>query len=313
MKKSILNTLFLTLFGVLILGAQEHVSVYSGCDFQGDRQRMYEGEYDDKDLTVGNDRISSIRVPEGWSVTVYKSHDFDGSHETYTSDVRCLPEKFNDAISSIRVYKSKSSSGVTIYSGCDLKGDKQVMREGDYRDRDIKIGNDRISSIRVPNGWSVTVYKSNNFEGSSETYTRDVRCLEDKFNDAISSLRVHRSGSNHSLQTRNSQGHNNRATHSNSVTYNARGQVPCKLGRGRPTSNCDFGVVRRGSGDADVYIKRGNGQQRIIYFQNGRAVGYDRNQGNNNPAFRASKESDLYIVNIGEERYEIPEAVIYGG
>ena len=52
------------------------------------------------------------------------------------------------------------------------------MREGDYRDRDIKIGNDRISSIRVPNGWSVTVYKSNNFEGSSETYTRDVRCLD---------------------------------------------------------------------------------------------------------------------------------------
>jgi hypothetical protein len=312
MKKSILNSVFLTLFGVLILGAQDHVSVYSGCDFKGDRQRMYEGEYDDKDLTIGNDRISSIRVPEGWSVTVYKSHDFDGSHETYTSDVRCLPEKFNDAISSIRVYKAKSSSAVTIYSGCNLEGDKQVLREGDYRDRDIKIGNDRISSIHVPNGWSITVYKSNNFEGSSETYTRDVRCLPDKFNDAISSLRVHRSGSNHSIQTRNSQGNNNRATHSNSVTYNARGQVPCKLGRGNPTNNCDFGVVRRSSGDADVHITKKDGRKRVIYFQNGRAVGYDQSQADRGQ-FRASKESDLYIINIGEERYEIPEAVIYGG
>jgi hypothetical protein len=71
-------------------------------------------------------------------------------------------------------------------------------------------------------------------------------------------------------------------------------------------------VVRRGNGDADVYVKRRDGKERVIYFQNGRAVGYDRNQGNNNPSFRASKESDLYIVNIGEERYEIPEAVIYG-
>jgi len=54
-----------------------------------------------------------------------------------------------------------------------------------------------------------------------------------------------------------------------------------------------------------------NGKLRIIYFQNGRAVGFDRSQGGG--AFRASKECDLYIINIGNERYEIPEAAVYGG
>jgi hypothetical protein len=225
--------------------------------------------------------------------------------------VRCLPEKFNDAISSIRVSRSGSSSGVTIYSGCNLEGDKQVLREGSYRDRDIKIGNDRISSIHVPSGWSVTVYKSNNFEGTSETYTRDIRCLPEKFNDAISSLRVHRG--THATATRDDTNYNNNRNYqSNRLTFNATGMVPCKTGRGAPTGNCDFGVVRRGSGDADVHVTRPDGRTRVIYFQNGRAVGYDQSQADRGQ-FRASKESDLYIINIGDERYEIPEAVIYGG
>ncbi len=312
MKRKLIYPFLFLLAGIMSSFAQDHVSVYSGCNFEGDSQKMYEGEYNDRDLKVGNDRISSIRVPNGWTVTVYKSHNFEGSSETYTRDVRCLPEKFNDAISSIRVSRSGNSSAVTIYSGCDLKGDKQVLREGDYRDRDIKIGNDRISSIHVPSGWSVTVYKSNNFEGASATYTSDIRCLPEKFNDAISSLRVHRGNHYTASSANNNNYNNNRNSRSNRNTFNATGMVPCKAGRGAPTGNCDFGVVRRGSGDADVHVTKKDGRTRVIYFQNGRAVGYDRSQADRGE-FRASKESDLYIINIGDERYEIPEAVIYGG
>jgi hypothetical protein len=41
-------------------------------------------------------------------------------------------------------------------------------------------------------------------------------------------------------------------------------------------------------------------------------VGYDRSQADRGE-FSASKEVDLYIIRIGSERYEIPEAVVYGG
>ena len=299
----------------LSLAAQDHVSVYSGCNFEGDSQRLYEGSYLDRDLKVGNDRISSIRVPRGWMVTVYKSNNYGGPSETYYEDVRCLPEQFNDAISSIKVSRSNhGGNAVSIYSGCNFEGDSQTLQEGQYRDRDIKIGNDRISSIRVPNGWSVTVYKSNDFEGSSETYHGDVRCLSEKFNDAISSLRVHRSGSSHRNDNYNANRNQNanRVSQSNRVNFNATGMVPCRIGRGATTHNCDFGVVRRGNGDADVHITKSDGSARVIYFQNGRAVGYDKGYGSG-PDLRATKESDLYMITIGDEHYEIPEAVIYGG
>lgn len=191
--KSVFVLLLLLLFGGLGGNAQE-VIIYSGCDLKGDKQILREGRYKDRDIRIGNDRISSIRVPDGWAITVYKSNNFQGSSETYYNNVRCLPDQFNDAISSFRVFRSvRQTDPVVIYSGCDLKGDSQNLHEGQFRDRDIEIGNDRISSIRIPNGWSVTVYKSNNFQGESQTYNKSILCLPDRFNDAISSLRVRKS------------------------------------------------------------------------------------------------------------------------
>jgi hypothetical protein len=96
------------------------------------------------------------------------------------------------------------------------------------------------------------------------------------------------------------------------TNFNATGNIPCSMGNGQPTGNCAFGIVRRGNGDADVQVTLSNGTIRYIYFQNGQAVGYDKSQADFGE-FRASKESDLYIIHIGSERYEILEAIIYGG
>jgi len=96
------------------------------------------------------------------------------------------------------------------------------------------------------------------------------------------------------------------------TNFNATGMLPCSMGNGQPTRDCKFGVVRRGNGDADVQITLSDGSMRFIYFQNGEAVGYDKSQGDLG-SFRATNERGLYTVYIGKERYEIPEAVVYGG
>ena len=61
-----------------------------------------------------------------------------------------------------------------------------------------------------------------------------------------------------------------------------------------------------------MHVTKPNGAIRVIYFHGGNAVGYDRSQADRGE-FSASKESDLYIIRIGSERYEIPEAVVFGG
>lgn len=94
--------------------------------------------------------------------------------------------------------------------------------------------------------------------------------------------------------------------------FNATGKVPCSMGNGQPTGSCDFGVVREGNGSAMVTVTKTDGRTRTIFFENGKATGYDMSQADPGE-FSATKESDLYIINIGDERYEIPDAVINGG
>lgn len=96
------------------------------------------------------------------------------------------------------------------------------------------------------------------------------------------------------------------------TNFHATGSVPCSMGKGQPTRYCPFGVVRKGQGTADVTVKKPDGRSRIIFFKKGKAIGSDTSQADLGQ-FRATKEGDLSIVRIGNERYEIPDIVIFGG
>jgi len=95
--------------------------------------------------------------------------------------------------------------------------------------------------------------------------------------------------------------------------FNATGKIPCAQNTGQPMGQCDFGVARAGGGTAAVSITLLDGRKRAIFFKAGKAVGADLSQADGNMSFSASKEADLYTIRAGNERYEIPEAVIYGG
>jgi hypothetical protein len=87
-----------------------------------------------------------------------------------------------------------STSSVQLFQGCNYGGWSASFPVGDYTMADIQARggvNDDASSIRVPAGRTVTLYKGNNFSGASVTLTSDDSCLTDKsFNDAVSSMRV---------------------------------------------------------------------------------------------------------------------------
>ncbi len=119
---------------------------------------------------VGNDAISSIKVPEGWTVTLYEHDNYKGRTLICTSDIPLLGEhKFNDATSSIVVQTTaaeetlpeetvpettapeEDSLEVTVYQNVDYGGKSLALKEGRYRMSQLsKVGNDAISSIKVP-------------------------------------------------------------------------------------------------------------------------------------------------------------------
>ena len=94
--------------------------------------------------------------------------------------------------------------------------------------------------------------------------------------------------------------------------YHATGNIPCSMGGGQPTGSCPFGVKREGKGTGMVTVTKPDGRTRTLFFERGKATGYDKSQADSGK-FKAEKQSDLNIIHIGPERYEIPDAVIFGG
>lgn len=94
--------------------------------------------------------------------------------------------------------------------------------------------------------------------------------------------------------------------------FDATGQVPCAQWLGQPMGQCDFGVARAGGGAATVVVTRPDGRPRAIFFANGVAIGAGTSEADPG-AFSAERESDLNLIRVGDERYEIPDAAVLGG
>jgi len=95
--------------------------------------------------------------------------------------------------------------------------------------------------------------------------------------------------------------------------FDATGNIACAQSVGQPMMSCPFGVARAGGGYATVVIQKPDGRTRAIFFRRGKPIGADTSQADGYPDFGATKESDLNLIRIGNERYEIPDAVVLGG
>lgn len=111
---SLITGLFMTAFPTLNAAGDwdssedgQYITVYQHCGFKGGSKRLSKGKYRHiKDEGIPNDAISSIRIPAGMSATVYKHTKFKGPSQNLNNSVQCLGGKWNDEISSLKVYEN---------------------------------------------------------------------------------------------------------------------------------------------------------------------------------------------------------------
>jgi hypothetical protein len=95
--------------------------------------------------------------------------------------------------------------------------------------------------------------------------------------------------------------------------FHATGNIPCARWAGQPMGSCLFGVVREGDGSGTVTVSWPDGGNRVLFFENATPVDFDRSEADGSAGMTVAQEADLYFVRIGDERFEIPEAVLTGG
>lgn len=96
--------------------------------------------------------------------------------------------------------------------------------------------------------------------------------------------------------------------------FHATGQIPYARHTGQPMAQCRFGVTRtRGQGNGSVTVFWPDGGNRVIFFEDSTPVRYDESQADAGARMTVGRESDLFHIRIGAQRFEVPLAVIEGG
>lgn len=78
------------------------VVIYRHVNYEGASQELDKGVYDITDLAIGNDALSSLRVPPGMKVTLYSNAGLQGNAKVFTQDTAWVGN-MNDRTSSIKV------------------------------------------------------------------------------------------------------------------------------------------------------------------------------------------------------------------
>jgi len=142
-------------------------------------------------------------APYNWYCKFWHRSDISLNSLTYAF---CYDDVFNhsstiNASSPVRStitiggFSGITASGAAIvYKDCNYAGSAVGLNPGTYTLSQLNalgILNDDISSVKVTSGYKVTLYKHDNFGGSTLVLTADDNCLVDNnMNDSTSSLKV---------------------------------------------------------------------------------------------------------------------------
>lgn len=163
-------------------------TIYADANFQGASQPLGIGSFEKKKLRIGNDTISSIRVPGGLRVTVFVDDHFSGTRQFYYDDVATL-NVWNDRISSIIV-----ENVVSLYGTNNSPYRIGVGRYLAAHLNENWVGNDRLKALKVPQGLMVILFEHDNFQGDYVSVTEDTQSLPAAWANRVSSVIVKQTG-----------------------------------------------------------------------------------------------------------------------
>jgi hypothetical protein len=180
------------------------ITVYADINFAG-QSASFDGDTPNLTAAGWNDNISSIRVPNGETWEICVDENFGNQCQAVTGSVADLRSTgWNDRISSIRRVDTRGgrgrgwnrrnesnlrSAGVAVYANANYKGQSAVLH-GDTPTLVTLNMNDRVTSIRIPNGESWEVCQDINYESQCQVLSASVPDLRRMgWNRRISSLR----------------------------------------------------------------------------------------------------------------------------
>lgn len=172
------------------------VKVYEHENFKGKSKEIQVGEHPSMSSFLGNDKISSLQVPKGHYIRIYTDSGFRGRNiPLFEGNYADIPH-WNDRISSIKVFKHDTHIFpiAEFFIHSNYGGQRQALAatgpQTDYNQPFFEY--DSISSMKVPEGVKVVLYKDAEFKGSKQEFGPGNYPKLSTFgwNDKVSSIQI---------------------------------------------------------------------------------------------------------------------------
>ncbi|MBA2279243.1 Ig-like domain-containing protein [Candidatus Saccharibacteria bacterium] len=178
------------------------VTIYSDSNFIGGSSILSAG-YSTTRIPLGSDTISSARIPKGCKLRLFLNNVYSGAMHDLTSDwPGSVSDPWNDKASALQVTESDTitattpitcpSNSVTLFKDSGYLGSSKILSNGKYDVRQLSgIGDNRLSSVKVPLGCKVILYQNSGFGGATKVLNGDwTSTADDPWNDITSSIEV---------------------------------------------------------------------------------------------------------------------------
>lgn len=155
--------------------------IYAQANYRGPAMAVERDWSGSRDWDGSPHRIRSIRVPDGWKLTLYEQPNFRGTQTVIRSNISWTPTAYwNGRTRSIRVSRDDESDDTpspsgfpVIYARPNLQGPAMAVERDFAGNADWSGSPHQIRSIRVPSGWFLVLYDRRNFRGKSYNLDSD--------------------------------------------------------------------------------------------------------------------------------------------
>ncbi len=186
------------------------VTLYSASEYRGLSVKVQEGTINNMTYSViGNDRLGSMIVPQGYLVTLYEHANFQGYAETFNASVLNMPPRLVNQVSSLVITRTNGNGWVSpeangqagwnnkevvIFSECYYQGSSNKMLPTDYPSMPANFHR-RLSSIRIPAGYEVDLFTDVDYKGRVVRLRVDQACVPAEWNNIVASMRIYKNNS----------------------------------------------------------------------------------------------------------------------
>jgi hypothetical protein len=143
---------------------------HSDCRSGGDTYRASVGHWNRMPHQIGNDGLTRVEIPPGYAFQYFEHEYFGGWNHMYGSQDVKLTLTFtgndNDVVSSFRIRKLPEGN-VKLCSHVECISGVFDAIVGEWSSMPSEIGNDQLSYVHIPQGYTFEYFEHDNFGGWS--------------------------------------------------------------------------------------------------------------------------------------------------